>query len=83
MVEVIVKKEACRGCQICSDICPTDVFAFDTDEQTVSVVKQEDCIGCLSCTYLCPSTAIVQLDVHHVKNFYRDLDYSVKAKRYL
>jgi len=83
MVEISIKKEACRGCQICSEICPTDVLEYNAAEQKVFVKNAENCIACLSCTYICPSTAISQQNFHSVKNFYRDLDFSVKAKRYL
>ncbi|MBN2343997.1 MAG: 4Fe-4S dicluster domain-containing protein [Deltaproteobacteria bacterium] len=83
MAEVLIKKEACRGCQICVEVCPTEVLAFDEAEQKAVVKNATDCIACLSCTYICPSTAISQQDFHSVKNFYRDLDFSVKAKRYL
>jgi ferredoxin len=83
MVEISIQKEACRGCQICSEICPTDVLEYNATEQKVFVKNAADCIACLSCTYICPSTAISQQNFHSVKNFYRDLDFSVKAKRYL
>jgi len=83
MVEISIKKEACRGCQICSEICPTDVLEYNAAEQKVFVKNAANCIACLSCTYICPSTAISQQNFHSVKNFYRDLDFSVKAKRYL
>ncbi|MBN2526862.1 MAG: 4Fe-4S dicluster domain-containing protein [Deltaproteobacteria bacterium] len=83
MVEILIKKEACRGCQICAEICPTDVLEYNAAEQKVFVKNAADCIACLSCTYICPSSAISQQDFHNVKNFYRDLEFSVKAKRYL
>jgi ferredoxin len=83
MVEITIHEEACRGCEMCVDICPTKVFEYDTDKR-ISVSKfPEDCIACLSCTYLCPSGAISQANYHTVKNFYRDLEFCNKMEKFL
>lgn len=83
MVEMTIREEACRGCQMCRDICPTDVIEFDEATMKASVKNAEDCIACLSCTYLCPSAAITHDNFHAVKNFYRDLDFSLRFERFL
>ena len=75
--------EACRGCKLCVDICPTEVLVFDETAKKAALREKEDCIACLSCTYLCPSQAISQSGYHAVKNFYRDLDFSHKIGRFL
>jgi NAD-dependent dihydropyrimidine dehydrogenase PreA subunit len=83
MVTVNIDPDACRGCQLCEEECPVKVFVFDTEKMKALVKTPEDCIGCLSCRYICPSAAIVLQEYHEVKNFYRDLEFSRQARRFL
>lgn len=83
MVEIKLHEEACRGCRMCVDICPTKVFAFDEEKWLCVVEHQDDCIACLSCAYLCPSGAIRQENHHVVKNFYRDLAFCAKMEKFI
>ena len=83
MVSMTVREDACRGCEMCVDVCPTDVLSFKTDNRKAVVERVEDCIACLSCSYLCPSGAISHESYHEVKNFYRDLDFSLRFERFL
>lgn len=82
-VEIRVHDEACRGCQMCVDICPTKVFVFDDQKKVCTVTHGEDCIACLSCSYICPSGAITHSGCHIVKNFYRDLRFCGKMEKFL
>lgn len=82
MIEISLREEACRGCQLCVETCPVKVFAPGPDGKP-KVATPEDCFGCLSCTYLCPSGALKHRGMHQVKNFYRDLDFSARAGRFL
>ena len=83
MIRVKIEEKACRGCQQCVDICPTEVFEYDESQKLARVVEEENCIGCLSCTYLCPSAAVTQSDYHTVKNFYRDITFSRRMEKIL
>ncbi len=83
MVRIEIREEACRGCEMCSDVCPTRVIAHDPGRGKAQVQAPEDCIACLSCTFLCPSGAITQSQYHAVRNFYRDLDFSRRVERFL
>ncbi len=83
MIHVEIRETACRGCQICVDVCPTDVFEFRESEMKAVVSIEEDCIGCLSCAYDCPSGAITHTDVSPVKNFYRDLEFLATMEKFL
>ena len=83
MVEMTIREEACRGCRMCEDICPTDVIVFDDATKKATVGEMTNCIACLSCSYLCPSAAITHESYHEVKNFYRDLDFSLRFERFL
>jgi NAD-dependent dihydropyrimidine dehydrogenase PreA subunit len=83
MVQIEIHEQACRGCQMCKEICPTEVFSFDEEKGKVRVKEMEDCIACLSCAYICPSGAIKHSDYHGVKNFYRDLDFCRRMGKFL
>ncbi len=82
MVRIDVRADGCRGCEICVQLCPTQVLAM-SPERTAVVKEAADCIACLSCAYACPSGAIRQADYHAVKNFYRDLDFLQRSERFL
>ena len=83
MIATSIHEQACRGCHICVDICPTKVFTFDTTKLQAIVSHSEDCIGCQSCAFLCPSGAIMHEGLLLVRNFYRDLDFCNKMERFL
>ena len=83
MVNIEIRTEACRGCQICSEICPLDVFHFDFNELVAKVKTPSNCIACLSCSYRCPSGAISLSNYHVVKNYYRDLSTSKRMGKIL
>ena len=83
MLTMTIREEGCRGCEMCVDVCPTDVVEFDAQTRKAKVVLAEDCIACLSCSYLCPSGAISHENYHETKNFYRDLEFSRRFERFL
>ncbi len=83
MIDVQIHAEACRGCRMCVDVCPTKVYDFDAGQTKAVIRQKEDCFGCLSCAYLCPSQAITHTGYRAVKNFYRDLDFSRRVGRFL
>jgi NAD-dependent dihydropyrimidine dehydrogenase PreA subunit len=83
MISIRLREEACRGCQMCVEVCPTHVFSFDAAAAKAKPVNADDCFGCLSCAFLCPSQAIVHEGVYAVKNFYRDLEFSRRIARFL
>ena len=71
MPEVSITEKGCRGCTLCVDICPVDVFTFDEEKDLAQVAVNEDCIGCLSCYYICPSQCIEVTDTVPVRPFHR------------
>lgn len=83
MLEMTIHEKACRGCQLCLDVCPTDCFTFDEANQKAVVAKVANCIGCLSCGFICPSTAITHTNHHEVKNFYRNIEFSQRMEKFL
>jgi len=83
MLEMTIRENGCRGCRMCLDVCPTECFAFDEDNEKAVVAKVENCIGCLSCAYICPSQAISHANIHLVKNFYRNIHFSRRMEKFL
>ncbi len=83
MVDIVITEDACRGCRLCIDVCPTEVLSFNETELLATIEQAEDCIACLSCAYLCPSSAIRLDNYPAVKNFYRDLEFSRRIERFL
>ena len=52
----------CNGCGICYEICPTDVFGWDSEKKRPVVVRSEECSYCVVWELDCPEAAIdVQL----------------------
>lgn len=83
MLEMTIEEKACRGCQLCLDICPTECFSFNDGSQKAEVAKIGNCIECLSCVYICPSMAISHRNHHVVKNFYRNIEFSQRIEKFL
>jgi 2-oxoglutarate ferredoxin oxidoreductase subunit delta len=57
--EVILSPEMCKACGFCLNVCPTDVFVWDTRVNgagwfPVAVARGDDCVGCMLCFQLCP-----------------------------
>jgi NAD-dependent dihydropyrimidine dehydrogenase PreA subunit len=55
--EIVVRHDWCKGCDICSRVCPEYSLAVDVDG-TLAVVDTEVCTGCRLCELLCPDFAI-------------------------
>ncbi len=83
MLELAIHEQACRGCRICVDVCPTEALEFEEVSRLAKVRAAADCIACLSCAYACPSGAIRHAGFHAVRNFYRDLDFVGRMERFI
>ena len=57
--EVFIFAKWCKGCHICVEFCPTQVFEFDKEKNTPIIVAPENCTGCHFCDTHCPDLAIV------------------------
>lgn len=62
--KVTIDEDFCKGCDICVDFCPKEVFA-KSDEinprgyYQPKITAEEKCSGCKLCELLCPELAIV------------------------
>ena len=56
MIEVVVA-DRCVRCDICIEVCPTDVFARGADGVPV-IAHQDDCQTCFMCEVNCPTDAL-------------------------
>ncbi|MGB9682607.1 MAG: 4Fe-4S dicluster domain-containing protein [bacterium] len=59
---VIVDTQRCKGCGICLNFCPREVFEFETylNEGGHHPVRanSDKCIGCRACVIMCPDIAL-------------------------
>ncbi|MBZ0088851.1 MAG: 4Fe-4S dicluster domain-containing protein [Thermoanaerobaculia bacterium] len=58
MPTVRIEEHGCRGCSLCVDLCPVQVFEQESAAAIARVTHAERCIGCLSCVYACPSQCV-------------------------
>ncbi len=59
-----INKNYCKGCDICIEFCPTDVFEKSEELNRKGyylpvVARVEDCTACRLCDLMCPEMAIV------------------------
>ncbi|MCM8803759.1 MAG: 4Fe-4S binding protein [Candidatus Omnitrophica bacterium] len=60
---VKVKKERCKSCKLCMDVCPSGVFKLSNKFNKigyhyVEVIEEKNCTGCKRCVIICPDVAI-------------------------
>ncbi len=55
--EIDIRHEWCKGCDICSRVCPEYCLELDVDGK-LAVVNAKACTGCRLCELLCPDFAI-------------------------
>lgn len=56
MIELIIA-ERCTGCNVCVEICPTNVFE-PAAKRTPLIARQQDCQTCFMCELYCREDAI-------------------------
>ncbi len=56
MIEVI-NAETCTSCNICVQVCPTNVFERRDSGQPL-IARQADCQTCFMCELYCPDDAL-------------------------
>ncbi len=63
MSRVVFFEERCKGCMLCTTVCPKKIIAkaprFNGQGyQVVEVADMYACTGCASCGLICPDVAI-------------------------
>ena len=66
MGRVVIKKDRCKGCELCVAACPKGLLEIvDYPEgkngMTVELKDERTCIGCAFCAKSCPDYAIVEV----------------------
>jgi 2-oxoglutarate ferredoxin oxidoreductase subunit delta len=66
MSRVVFLEERCKGCLLCTQVCPTEILVqsdrFNKQGYKVVCVKNGDmegCKGCAFCAEICPDEAII------------------------
>jgi ferredoxin len=83
MARVTLEEPGCRGCSLCVETCPVQVFALADGAEVPTVAAQESCIGCLSCAYDCPSQCIEVAEILSLRPFHRIEQHARLVRRFL
>jgi len=63
MVRVVFNEERCKGCELCTFVCPVNIIVM-ADEinrfgfRIACVVDTNKCIACARCANICPDAVI-------------------------
>ncbi len=59
---VFIKKNHCKGCELCIEFCPKSVLVrskgFNPKGYHYPIVTNSECINCRLCVTICPEYAI-------------------------
>lgn len=64
MAKVIFNEEMCKGCRLCTTVCPRKIVVMKEDVfnskgfHPAEVTEMEKCTGCSSCAIICPDCVI-------------------------
>lgn len=62
--KLVFRKDRCKGCQLCVEVCPEGILALDLEEvnirdyHPVGITDEDKCTGCASCATICPDGVI-------------------------
>jgi 2-oxoglutarate ferredoxin oxidoreductase subunit delta len=62
---IVIEKDRCKGCSLCSTVCPQDVISMADDvlnawgyHPAMLVDPEGKCTGCAICAAICPDACI-------------------------
>ena len=64
MNKVEFNTERCKGCGLCTDVCPKKIIALEEEKMNskgyhpAHITDQSKCIACAMCATMCPDTVI-------------------------
>lgn len=64
MAKVTFYEDICKGCKLCTTVCPRKIVVMKTDRlnakgfHPAGVTDMEKCIGCAFCAIICPDCVI-------------------------
>jgi 2-oxoglutarate ferredoxin oxidoreductase subunit delta len=64
MSTIVIDEEKCKGCQLCTMVCPKDLvkmadrFNPKGYHPSELVDPERECTGCAMCAMMCPDVAI-------------------------
>ncbi len=64
MAKLIIYEDVCKGCGLCTAVCPKKLLAIRKDRlnkkgyHPVGIEDMAACIACASCAKMCPDVAI-------------------------
>lgn len=64
MARVIFDEDRCKGCRLCTTVCPKKIVIMRTDIlngkgfHPAGVNEMDKCIGCAFCATICPDCVV-------------------------
>jgi len=64
MPKVTFNEDLCKGCELCTIVCPRKIVVMDTERINIkgyhpaTVKEMEKCTGCAFCARMCPDCVI-------------------------
>lgn len=64
MVKVFIDEDICKGCELCTNVCPSKILELANDKinskgySPAICIDQDKCISCTFCAMICPDMAI-------------------------
>ena len=64
MAKVTFNEERCKGCKLCTSVCPKKIVIMDPERLNLKgfhpagVTDMDKCIGCGFCVTICPDCVI-------------------------
>ncbi len=58
-IRIEIISEKCIKCKDCIEICPVDIFKYNSEKELVEIINPNECIECCGCVEICPTNAII------------------------
>lgn len=73
---VVINKNKCKGCKICSQICPTGAIKmkYDKNDELYAEIDYQKCIFCKKCLTACPYEVVELKTPIGYKNIMKEIE---------